>query len=410
MLEKIRNRSLAISVPKRMLAAVLVITMLCGTFHATASDDNHYYVDLYDGKNLTTVYTDKTTAEEVLAEAGIVVSSIDTVDASQFVAGSDNSVITIIRPNLVGVNDEHGTVYFAFDGTVAEAIELADVSVGADDLVNYKDNEPVEDGMIISVARAFPLTIRYHGKNIAIQMAVGTVADALKKAGVTLGKNDVVSHKTDDVVSSGMVVFVDEIIYKNRTETKSIPFSSYTKKDSTMTKGTSKITTKGVNGQNELTYKEKYVNGVLIDTTLVSEKVLKKPVAQVTSVGTKKIYDVKAKGVPYSKLGTVAVDKNGVPKNYTKVFSGSATAYTGGVSTSTGRKPGVGYVAVDPQEIPYGTKLYIVATDGTVYGYCIAADTGGFIYNSNTLVDVYMASKSDCIQWGRKNVNVYVLG
>ncbi len=410
MAEKIRNRFMVISVPKRVLSAVLALSLLFCTFHATAADDNFYYVDLYDGKSLTTVYTDKTTAEEVLAEAGIAVSSYDTVDTSDFTAGSDESSITVIRPNLVGVNDEHGTVYFTFDGTVAEAIEIAEVSVGTDDLVNYDDSVPVEDGMIISVARAFPITVRYHGKNIPLQMAVGTVADALKKAGISVGENDVLSRKEDDVVSSGMVIFVDEVIYKDRVETKSIPFSSVTKKDSGMTKGTTRITTKGVNGQKEITYKEKYVNGVLIDTVQVSEKVLRQPVTQVTSVGTKKVYDVKAKGVPYSKLGTVELDKNGVPKHYTKVFSGSATAYTGGTGTASGRKPGVGYVAVDPKKIPYGTKLYIVATDGTVYGYCIAADTGGFIYDGKTIVDVYMADLDDCVHWGRKNVNMYVVG
>lgn len=409
MFEKIRNRYMVIGIRNRVLAAVLVITLLCGTFHAMASDDNYYYVDLYDGKTLTTVYTDKTTAKDVLAEAGVPFSSFDKIDDSRFTPGSDESTITITRPNLVGVNDERGTVYFTFDGTVAEAIEMAQVTVGKEDLVNYNEATPVKDGMIISVARAFPLTVRLHGKNIALQMAVGTVADALKKAGVTPGKNDVVSLDLNEVVSAGMVIFVDEVTYKERTETKAIPFTSVTKKDANLPKGQQKVTTKGEPGQKEITYKEKYVNGVLIDTAQISEKVTKQPVTQVTVMGTKKAYNVKAKGQPISKLGTVAVDENGVPKHYKTVFSGSGTAYTGGTSTATGRKPAVGLVAVDPKKIPYGSKLYIVATDGTVYGYAIAADTGGFIYDGRTIVDVYMDSYDDCAQWGRKSVNVYVL-
>ena len=408
MLKKIRNRLTEIGMHNRVLAAVLVITLLCGTFHATASDDAHYYVDLYDGKNLTTVYTEKTTAKDVLAEAGVAFSAYDKLDESKFVPGED-SAITIIRPKLVGVNDERGTVYFTFDGTVAEAIELAEVTVGKEDLVNYSETTPVKDGMIISVARAFPLTVRYHGKKIALQMAVGTVADAIKKAGVTLGKNDVVSLDMSEVVAAGMVIFVDEVIYKERTETKEIPFDSVTKKDGSLPKGETRVTIKGENGQKEVSYKEKYVNGVLLDTAKISETVVKKPVTQVTAVGTKKAYDVKAKGQPISKLGTVELDGNGVPKHYKTVYSGSGTAYTGGTSTATGRKPAVGLVAVDPKKIPYGSRLYIVATDGTVYGYAIAADTGGFIYDGRTIVDVYMNSYDDCVQWGRKNVNVYVL-
>ncbi len=409
MLEKIRNRYMVIGIHNRVLAAVLVITLLCGTFHAMASDDNYYYVDLYDGKTLTTVYTDKTTVKDVLAEAGVAFSSFDKIDDSNFNPGSDSSAITITRPNLVGVNDERGTVYFTFDGTVAEAIELAEVTVGKNDLVNYSESTPVKDGMIISVARAFPLTVRYHGKSIALQMAVGTVADALKKAGVTLGKNDVVSLDMSEIVSGGMVIFVDEVIYKERTETKEIPFDSVTKKDSSLPKGEQKVTTKGENGKKEVVYKEKYVNGALLDTAQIAEKVVKQPVTQVTVVGTKKAYNVKAKGQPISRLGAVELDENGVPRHYKTVYSGSGTAYTGGTSTATGRKPAVGLVAVDPKKIPYGSKLYIVATDGTVYGYAIAADTGGFIYDGRTIVDLYMDSYEDCVQWGRKNVNVYVL-
>jgi len=409
MSEQTRNRLAVTRILKRMLATVLVITLVWGTIHATASDDAYYYVDLYDGKTLTTVYTAKTTAKEVLAEAGVPVSVYDKIDANRFKPGADDCAIIVTRPKLVGVNDEKGTVYFTFDGTVAEAIKAAEVTVGKEDLVNYKNTAPVKDGMIISVARAFPLTVYYHGKKIPLQMAVGTVADALSKAGVTVGKNDVVSVNLKEIVSSGMTIFVDEVLYKERTQTLVIPFASVTKMDSTMTKGVQKITTKGEDGERIVTYRDKYVNGVLQSTTQVAEKVTRQSVTQITSVGTKKAYNVKAKGEPISKLGTVELDENGVPKHYTKVYTGSGTAYTGGTGTASGRKPAVGYVAVDPKKIPYGTRLYIVATDGTVYGYCIAADTGGFIYDGKTIVDVYMDSYEDCVQWGRKNVNVYVL-
>ena len=69
----------------------------------------------------------------------------------------------------------------------------------------------------------------------------------------------------------------------------------------------------------------------------------------------------------------------------------------------------MGHVAVDPSIIPYGTRLYIIATDGTVYGYAIAADTGTFIERGDILVDVYMASYEESCQWGLKDVNMYVL-
>ncbi|MBR6635536.1 MAG: hypothetical protein IKL41_07940 [Clostridia bacterium] len=55
--------------------------------------------------------------------------------------------------------------------------------------------------------------------------------------------------------------------------------------------------------------------------------------------------------------------------------------------------------------------MYIVSSDGKwVYGYSIAADTGGFVTNgSGTTVDLYMYSYSDCINFGRRNVEIYIL-
>ena len=70
-----------------------------------------------------------------------------------------------------------------------------------------------------------------------------------------------------------------------------------------------------------------------------------------------------------------------------------------------------GRVAVNPKQIPYGTKMYIVSSDGKyVYGYSVAADTGGFTWNgSGTLIDLYMYSYADCVNFGRRTVEVYIL-
>lgn len=409
MISKLKRWAGARSSFQKAIAIASVLAVLC-TITVFAAENASYYVELDDGTTKTTIYTSSTSPEEILEEAGIEVSPLDKLNLNGFIPGED-SVIKVEKAALVGVNDEKGTVYFTFDGTVAEAIDVAKVEVGENDLVNYSTDQQVTDGMIISVAYAFPVAVSYHGKHTDLEMAVGTVADALDLAGVTIGENDVVSHDLSQVVSSGMVIFVDEVIYKQNTVTEEIPFDTTTKKSSKLTVGTTQVTTKGVNGEKQVTYKEKYVNGVLIDSVVESETVTKEPVTQVTSVGTKKkTTSVKANGQAYSTLGTVELDSNGVPKNYTRVISGSSTAYYGGGSTASGMPTKVGHVAVDPNEIPYGTKLYIVATDGTVYGYAIAADTGGFVNDGRTVVDVYMESYDDCVQWGRKDVNIYVLG
>lgn len=104
-------------------------------------------------------------------------------------------------------------------------------------------------------------------------------------------------------------------------------------------------------------------------------------------------------------------DENGIPTEYTEVLSGKACAYTAEPDAlmSTGKEVFQGYVAVDPDIIPYGSELYIVAEDGDVYGYAIAADTGYSVRKGHIIVDLFMNEYDDCIQWGNKTVNVYVL-
>jgi 3D (Asp-Asp-Asp) domain-containing protein len=95
-----------------------------------------------------------------------------------------------------------------------------------------------------------------------------------------------------------------------------------------------------------------------------------------------------------------------------KSFYVEATAYTAlcnegctGI-TATGinllKNPGSKVIAVDPNIIPLGSKVYV---DG--YGYAIAGDTGGGIDGYE--VDLYVRNKSTAMQWGRKKVKLTIL-
>lgn len=57
-------------------------------------------------------------------------------------------------------------------------------------------------------------------------------------------------------------------------------------------------------------------------------------------------------------------------------------------------------IAVDPTQIPYGTKLYV---DGV--GTFIASDCGGAIKKNR--LDIYFANHNQALNFGRKQVNVY---
>lgn len=105
------------------------------------------------------------------------------------------------------------------------------------------------------------------------------------------------------------------------------------------------------------------------------------------------------------------LDEDGIPVSYTTVHTGRSCAYTASPDAlmSTGKAVFQGYVAVNPDLIPYGSELYIIADDGSVYGYAIAADTGSSVRKGRIVVDLFMNEYDDCIQWGNRSVTVYVL-
>ncbi len=107
----------------------------------------------------------------------------------------------------------------------------------------------------------------------------------------------------------------------------------------------------------------------------------------------------------------LALDEEGLPIEYMDVLKGKSCAYTAEPDAlmSTGKEVFQGYVAVDPDLIPYGSELYIIAEDGEVYGYAIAADTGYSVREGHIIVDLFMNEYDDCIEWGAKQVSIYVL-
>lgn len=92
---------------------------------------------------------------------------------------------------------------------------------------------------------------------------------------------------------------------------------------------------------------------------------------------------------------------------YLKTLTVEATAYSGHTITAMGTKPvrdpnGISTIAVDPNVIPLGSKVFIPG-----YGYAIAADTGGVILGNK--IDLFMNSKEECTAFGRQTVTVHII-
>ncbi|MEB2357960.1 LysM peptidoglycan-binding and 3D domain-containing protein [Bacillus pumilus] len=111
------------------------------------------------------------------------------------------------------------------------------------------------------------------------------------------------------------------------------------------------------------------------------------------------------------KKETAKAESSSASQSVQKEMTVTATAYTandGGISgiTATGvnlnKNPNAKVIAVDPNVIPLGSKVYVEG-----YGEAIAADTGGAIKGNK--IDVHVPNKSQAKNWGVKSVKVKVL-
>lgn len=260
----------------------------------------------------------------------------------------------------------------------------------------------------ISYTAAFAVKVQADGRTVSLALTGGTAADALRQAGVTVGADDLVNVPLDSALTAGEVVTVRRVTYKQAVALTAIPFSTKTVQDTLHVRGTQTVLAAGKAGQRAVTTRIRYIDGKETQRTVVGDTVKTQPVTQVVSVGT-------ASAAPLSKftLSSLKLDRYGVPLHYSRVYTGSATAYSArrGALTDSGRRAGVGYVAVDPSKIPYGTHLYIMTTDGSVvYGVAVAADTGAFVHDgSGILVDLYFPNRASECRFGERTVNIYVL-
>ncbi|MBR3588419.1 MAG: G5 domain-containing protein [Clostridia bacterium] len=417
---KVNHENKAWIIARAVIAIVLVI--MCAMTVVAAASGATYDVTIIDTGRSVTFSTRAETLSHVLREADIETDDNDIVITDDFVPG-EPSTIKINRGYNVTVS-YHGENFRTVGyKTVANVIEQEKLEVSETDTINYSPDTKLSEGMIIIIENPITVKIKVDGEVIKEETFSADVETVLSRCGVELGEDDIVKPERGTTVKKNTTIKVSRVTYKEVTKTEIAPYGTTYKDTSKMYKGATYVKSKGVNGEKDVVYKMKYVEGKKVDEEVVSEKITEKPVDQVVVRGTKKPapgYKAASVTVGSKTVKTVSnfklpakytIDENLVPTEYKQKFNGPGTAYHGGYRTSTGKIPEPGYIAVDPDIIPYGSKLWITSDDGRyVYGYAIAADTGGFTWNgSGTLADLYFDSTPECIQFGRRAITIYVL-
>lgn len=342
------------------------------------------------------------TADEVTASKTYVESS------TEFEVGNGDVVVStnknfnmsfdVIKANKITIDNcgEKQTISLA-KGTVEEVLDRTGITLTDNKSVTPSLNTVITDDTNIYVYNAKNIKLTTNGTEMSVKAPEGTVENALNILGYTVTDNDILSVDKNAQVEDDMEIILKKVTYVDEKSTEKISYKTVEKDSDDIMTGESEVSQKGVDGEKEVTKRCKYIDGKYASTKVIGEKVTKEPVDKVILNGTKR--------------GTIT-DTSGAPVSYRYMVSGSGTAYTAapGSLTATGVTVYEGGVAVNPAIIPYGSKLYIEAADGShVYGYATAVDTGGALMDGSAIVDLFYFSYDDCVNFGRRDVNVYVL-
>ncbi len=323
------------------------------------------------------------------------------------------------------------------EGTVADALDFAQIKIGENDIVSHDVNGDVIDGDTIFINRSRLIYLENAGEISEFHTNENNVGDALIAEGISVGKYDEVSPDVNTATFDGMTVSVNRVDVEITQLTDEIPYTTTIVENPNEFTGYEAIIQSGVNGTVTRTYKKVTKEDAGTTVLLIGETKVE-PTPEIKEIGTRVIKPedltvIRGEtpdGIPYSALptmaqknsktiinGNTAVTPYGTFK-FKKVIDCKATAYEGGVQsngkwagmTATGRAPVYGVIAVDPKVIPLNSKVYVESSDrgqSWIYGFAVAGDTGGAI--KGVRVDLCYNTLDQCYSFGRRDCRVYIL-
>lgn len=393
--------------PKILLIVVLVaalsissvVTVMANTADITVYDGSETYRFSMIGQNPQDILSRAQT------EGMAPVSDIDTYDFSP-----ENGTLTVQRFVRVSVKEDNASqMILAPKGkTLSDVFTENEITLGARDTADADLTAALTADIAVQITRAKRVFVSADGKTTEKSVAAENYSDAVEAMGITLGENDRIlvataegekRVKAEDNVSNGDVIRVVRIRTEEITENEAVAYSTVYEDTEELYEGETETKTEGVEGEAKVTYTVTYADGEEESRVVKTKEVLKEAKSAVVLRGTK-------------EKQNVFTDASGAPSSFEYSLTGSCTAYyaPAGAVTSIGATPQVGYVAVDPNRIPYGSLLYITAVDGSwTYGYCYAMDTGGAAMCGDIVADLYYDTLEDCTAFGRRDMIVYVV-
>lgn len=137
------------------------------------------------------------------------------------------------------------------------------------------------------VTQSGPVTVNAFGKIFTVPNGDQPVASILDSIGIPISTNDRISVLHQDQKT---VLLVQKVNYREYKRTVPIPFTTATADDPDLATGQTQIRQKGQDGVRQETIKVTELDGKIEAQTIINSQVIKEPVTQIITRGTKGTY------------------------------------------------------------------------------------------------------------------------
>jgi uncharacterized protein YabE (DUF348 family) len=264
-----------------------VVLALAGTTIGYASMSKTVTLSI-DGKT-ERVHTLGGTVGDVLADRDIKIGDHDLVAPGPTSKINDGSVVAVRygRPLDVSV-DGQDKRYWVTATDVATALDQVGLRIGNADLSESRDASIGRTGLDLSVVTPKNLTVRIAGaKPHKRTVTALTTAEALKKLGVKVGKQDKVRPGLGHTLQDGDKIVFTDVRTVTRKVTEPLDYNTVRRSDSGMYTDQTSTVRAGKQGARKVVYRITYENGDVTKRKALHVSVLRAPVDAIVKVGTK---------------------------------------------------------------------------------------------------------------------------
>jgi uncharacterized protein YabE (DUF348 family) len=255
----------------------------------------------------SSVHVFGSTVGDLLAKQDVPVGEHDIVQPAADAPLRDGDTVVIRYGRKLTVTMDGKTTDYWTTATSVDAA-LAELGIRADTAkLSVSRSEPLgRSGLALTVSTPKNVTVNVDGGTKTVASAGPTVADALQQLEVTLGAQDRVSPAPETPLTEGLAVTINRVEKKTVNEIQSVGFAVTNKDDATLAKGTKKILTQGVAGEQTVMFDEVWVDGKLESRNQTGAQVTKNPVDQLVAVGTKAAAPAPATTTPPPSAGNTS--------------------------------------------------------------------------------------------------------